>query len=134
MRNIVIPVDESDDCTRSITWVVNNLYKEGDGVFLLHVLPLAPPVDLMAGLGGVDGLVTVSAPPASAEEEKQEVVVERQRKGEMIGDVIARFAGDVDAAALVMASHKKSKLQELIMGSVSKHAANHSNTATIILH
>lgn len=158
MRKIVVPVDDSDDCARSIEWVIHNLYKQGDTVYLLHVIPLSPPMDVMGGLGGVDGLITLSTPRATPEEEQEQVAaaerfmdskfvhllkkagipsqleVERQQEAEMIGDTIARFAAKVEAAALVMASHKKSKLQELLLGSVSKHAANRSNTATIVLH
>ena len=38
----MVAVDESDDSLASVTWVLENLWRQGDIMHLLHVIPALP--------------------------------------------------------------------------------------------
>ena len=54
--------------------------------------------------------------------------------GESVGDAILRTAEELDAAALVMLSHEKKRLEQLIWGSVSKEVASRTKRPVVLVH
>ena len=52
-------------------------------------------------------------------------LVKAEVDADSIGSVVCRKASDLGAAALVMASHTKSKLQEFFLGSVTNYCCHH---------
>jgi len=54
--------------------------------------------------------------------------------GESVGDAILRAAEELDAAALVMLSHEKTKLEQFIWGSVSKEVASRTKRPVVLVH
>ena len=54
--------------------------------------------------------------------------------GESVGDAILRTAEELDAAALVMLSHEKKKLEQFIWGSVSKEVASRTKRPVVLVH
>ena len=52
-------------------------------------------------------------------------LVKAEVDADSIGSVVCRKASDLNAAALVMASHTKSKLQEFFLGSVTNYCCHH---------
>ena len=54
--------------------------------------------------------------------------------GESVGDAIIRTAEELDAAALVMLSHEKKKLEQFIWGSVSKEVASRTKRPVVLVH
>lgn len=153
-RTIMLPVDNTPDSERAIQWTIENFIRQGDTVVLHHVV-LAPSPEVMAGLGVMEGVVTYADNPEANQKKIEDaksyiednlvpklkkadvpcqVEVEMQLGTERVGDVICRKAAAVEAAAVIMASHKKNKLAEIFLGSVSKYTAGHTQQATIILH
>ena len=54
--------------------------------------------------------------------------------GESVGDAIIRTAEELDAAALVLLSHEKRKLEQFIWGSVSKEVASRTKRPVVLVH
>lgn len=50
-----------------------------------------------------------------------------------VGNVVCTKAGALGAAALVMASHSKSKLAELFLGSVTNYCTHHSPVPVLVV-
>ena len=55
LRKILIAIDDSAESLRALQWTIDNMYREGDILALLHVIPRpqatssygAPPVDML---------------------------------------------------------------------------------------
>jgi nucleotide-binding universal stress UspA family protein len=60
-------------------------------------------------------------------------VVKADVDTDSIGNVVCRKAGDLGAAALVMASHTKSRLQTFFLGSVTSYVCTHSPVPVIVV-
>jgi nucleotide-binding universal stress UspA family protein len=60
-------------------------------------------------------------------------VVKADVDTDSIGNVVCRKAGDLGAAALVMASHSKSKLQTFFLGSVTQYCCHHSPAPVLVV-
>ncbi len=62
VRKIVIAIDDSDESLRALQWTIDNMYRAGDILALLHVIPRpqatvsygAPPVDMLPSSSVVD--------------------------------------------------------------------------------
>ena len=39
VRHILLPVDNSDGCEEAVRWFMGELYKDGDQLHLMHVVP-----------------------------------------------------------------------------------------------
>ncbi|GAB4823693.1 hypothetical protein N2152v2_010739 [Parachlorella kessleri] len=61
-RHIVVPVDDSDESERACMWAVQDVYRPGDRVHLMHIVPALP---YRATYGGpvMDGFVLYMEPP-----------------------------------------------------------------------
>jgi nucleotide-binding universal stress UspA family protein len=60
-------------------------------------------------------------------------VVKADVDTDSIGNVVCRKAGDLGAAALVMASHTKSRVQEFFLGSVTAYCTHHSPAPVLVV-
>ncbi|KAK9812430.1 hypothetical protein WJX73_010125 [Symbiochloris irregularis] len=55
IRKLLVAVDDADECVRALTWCMENLYRDGDEIHLLHVVPRLqrsssfgrPPIDFL---------------------------------------------------------------------------------------
>ena len=62
VRKILVAIDDSDGALRALQWTLDNFYREGDILALLHVIPRpqaatsygAPPVDMLPSSSTVD--------------------------------------------------------------------------------
>lgn len=62
LRKILVAIDDSDGAQRALQWTLDNFYREGDILALLHVIPRpqtttsygAPPVDMLPSSSTVD--------------------------------------------------------------------------------
>ena len=60
-------------------------------------------------------------------------LVKAEVDADSIGSVVCRKAKDLGAAALVMASHTKSKLQEFFLGSVTNYCCHHCSAPVLVV-
>jgi nucleotide-binding universal stress UspA family protein len=52
---------------------------------------------------------------------------------ESIGHVLCRKAQELCAVAIVMASHKRGRVRELLAGSVTGHCTHHSQVPVVVV-
>lgn len=155
-RAFLCPVDDTEDSKLAVEWVIKEMYRPDDVLHLYHCTPTPSP-DVMQGLGLMEGIVTYQPDPDCNQQlisaaksmvdsrfvpllkdskVKYEVHLAAQHDLEPVGQAICGMAIEVDAFAVVMMSHKKSKLVELFLGSVSKYTTTHTRgkRAVIVLH
>ncbi|WIA16917.1 hypothetical protein OEZ85_013843 [Tetradesmus obliquus] len=157
-RHIVVAVDDSDEGSWSVGWVVQHLWRQGDLLHVLHVVP-ALPAHMSYSLAP-DGMM-YSLPLPQLEEAQVEESHWRQllleRLGPMLSsqgvnfqlDVITDYGSDplqgvaaavvataerLNAAALVLCGHSKGTMAEWLLGSVSDFAAHHAAVPVVVLH
>lgn len=155
VRKLVLAVDHSEECKRALAWLREHLYKPGDELILLHVLPQqsdglanasgAPPVDIL----------TVASPLPQSElvRQAQQLIENRflpstldmspsptvrivtsKVDAESIGAMVVRTADEVHAAAIVIASHSRTRLQEFYLGSTTNYITAHSQRPVLVVH
>jgi len=60
-------------------------------------------------------------------------IIKSEVDADSVGNVVCMKAGALGAAALVMASHTKSKLAELFLGSVTNYCTHHSPVPVLVV-
>jgi nucleotide-binding universal stress UspA family protein len=60
-RNFIVAVDDSADSVKAFDWALNHLYKDGDAMHIIHVIPRLH----MAAMYGVAPVDFVPAPDSS---------------------------------------------------------------------
>jgi len=163
-RNLVVAVDGSDASVMACHWALDHLYRAGDTMHLVHIIPCIPPSIYTSiesynlALGSMPGSETVPMPQEVQEQEAEAWRQEQGRKySALLEEAGANFTFDImvqytqdpvtsisedlcgvadklDAAAVVMAAHKHSALAELLFGSVANHVAHHCSKPVIMLH
>lgn len=130
----------------------NQNNRPGDEVHLVHVVPRvqqaavfgAPPVDFLpqqdpaayaALIKNAEAFIAARFLPRLLALSPDPVVhvVKADVDTDSIGNVVCRKAGDLGAAALVMASHSKSRLQEFFLGSVTAYCCHHSPAPVLVV-
>ncbi|KAK9828007.1 hypothetical protein WJX81_008304 [Elliptochloris bilobata] len=143
-RKLLVAVDDSAECERALAWALGELYRPNDQLHLVHVLPKmqlaamygAPPVDFLPQqdpvayeqlLKNAEHFITDRFLPKLSQLRPDPIVhiVKGEVDTDSIGNVICRKADEVDAAAVVMASHTRSKLTEFVLGSVTNYCTHH---------
>ena len=157
-RTIVIPVDDSAASERACEWAAREMWRPGDILHLLHVIPSLPSVAYgsgpMAGLSS--SFLYVLEPPTAAFKEATMEYMERRFHGMLrkagvefesdvllemtdggvqnVGYALLTRADEVDAAAIVVGSHGRGGIGELLLGSVAQWLGHHSERPVVILH
>lgn len=157
-RTIVIAVDDSAASERACAWAAKQMWRQGDVLHLLHVIPSLPNVAYgsgpMAGLSS--SFLYVLEPPTAAFKAATEEYMERRfhvmlREAgvefendillemtdggvQNVGHALLKRAEDVDAAAIVVGSHGRGGIGELLLGSVAQWLGHHSERPVVILH
>jgi len=157
-RNLVVAIDDSEEGYAAVGWVLRNLWRPGDVLHLLHIVPALPPH--MSYSLAPDGML-YSLPLPQIEEAQIEESHWRdlllERFGPMLQanqvnfqlDVLTDYGTDplqgvasavvltaekLDAAALVVCGHSKGTFAEWLLGSVSDFAVHHSAVPVVVLH
>lgn len=126
--------------------------RDGDEVHLAHVIPRvntvalhgAPPVDFLPEqdpvayeqlIKNAEAFIAARFLPRLAPVRPDPVIhiIKSEVDADSVGNVVCAKAGSLGAAALVMASHSKSKLSELFLGSVSNYCTHHCPVPVLIV-
>lgn len=138
-----------------MAWAAEHLFRDGDALHILHVVPLpAPPVTPSGALyyvpppppSAADDLAAAATefihshfladplvaalPPASVHVD----IVRECASERCVGASIVAAADGLDAAAVVMLAHSRSRVQEFVWGSVSKYVAAHTTRPVVLVH
>lgn len=153
-RVLCICVDDSDASEDAVKWTMGNVFKDGDEVHILHVIPRfqlsstygAPPADFLPHsdpeayehmIKTAEGFIArrvlrhmeaATAPPPVAH------IIKFETDADSIGTVLCKKAEELKAAVLVVARHNKSKLQQFFLGSVSGFCIQNSKRPVLVHH
>ena len=75
---------------------------------------------------------TACQPSLSAAALAQVVMAHERHKG--VGRALCKKAAELQATMVVLGGHKKSKVEEMVMGSTSKYVAYHCTLPVLVLH
>ncbi|VEL40156.1 unnamed protein product [Protopolystoma xenopodis] len=147
-RKIVMPVDSSENSERAFYWYVDNMFRDGDGLFLIHVVEPS-----MAGVN----YGAASKSPALSEEISRHVAQlidtgkELGRKyiefcrnrqvpvkftlhiGTKPGQQIVRIAEELGAHMVIVGNRGIGTLRRTFLGSVSDHILHHVSMPVIVV-
>lgn len=151
-RVLLIAVDDSEHSQKAFTWSIENVYREGDQIHLVHVVPRlafaaqygVPPVDFVPAAENntyesavqraeqfiIDRFVkqlpaNVKAPVVH--------IIKSEVDTESVGHVLCKKADELDAVAICMATHNKGRMAEFFLGSVTQYCTHHSKRPVIIV-
>ncbi|BDA44876.1 hypothetical protein COCOBI_06-3540 [Coccomyxa sp. Obi] len=151
-RKFLIAVDDSAESERALSWTLEEIYREGDELHLVHVIPRmqmaavygAPPVDFLPQqdpvaydqlIKNAESFIAGRFLPSLASLKVQPIVhiVKSDVDTESIGNVVCKKAEDLDVAAIIVSLHSKSRLQEFFLGSVTNYCAHHSRKPLLVV-
>lgn len=131
-------------------WTLHNLYREGDAVHVLHVVPEAlsspasgsiyypqptdPEVDRALWRQAEEFIRDEFVEPAERHGVAVNVVLVKESRYKTVGWAVCRKAEELQASPLVLAAHQKSKLEEMLLGSVSKFCVSHCKRPVLLIH
>jgi nucleotide-binding universal stress UspA family protein len=138
------------DSIAAFEWALRNLYRPGDAIHILHVVPAlrdAPasgslyyprydPVGCEQSLWSQAEQFIQDEFVAVAQERgiTANIVLVKESKGHDIGQVVCQEAEKLSASPLVMYSHQKSRMEEFFLGSVSKYCATACKRPVLLVH
>lgn len=157
-RDLAIAVDETEESVASVEWVLVHLWRPGDVIHLIHIVPALP--NYMAYSLAPDGMLYSVPLPHMAEAKVQEEQWRSNlatRFGPLLSlfgaqyqvDVVTDYGSDplegvavsvsamaerMGADALVLVNHGKGALMEWLLGSVSSYCAHHCSRPVVVLH
>lgn len=147
-RALLIPVDDTNESEHACSWAASNIYRKGDTIHLLHVVPEPSMIHVWPGM--------YVPPDDDAEKEEVDDAVRMIRKRftnhlksskipcqvhvavagtetDHLAKLINEKAEELDAACVIMASHGKSSFQELWTGSTSTNTTHTSSRPICII-
>lgn len=152
-RKILVAVDESKASDKTFKWALDNVYRAGDAMHLIHVIPPGQRLVVSPDLG-IEGVIEEDeATKKQVETHALEFIHERFERvlsaksvpydvhlircdtsTDSIGQLICNRAESLDAACVVMAKHNKGTLKEFFLGSCSSYVIHHCKQPVVILH
>ncbi|KAK9861143.1 hypothetical protein WJX84_008860 [Apatococcus fuscideae] len=149
-RTLLVAVDQPEGSVLVLDWTLKHIYREGDTVLFLHVLPASQ------GRPGRGSSFHSSDPhheellTENVRSTMQDRLVEHAAsvgahpqvsivKGEggdadSIGDIICRKAEETQAALVVMAAHTKGSPQERhAVGAVTRYCTRHCTSTVLVM-
>jgi nucleotide-binding universal stress UspA family protein len=132
-------------------WTLTNLYRPGDSLHLLHVVPDAASQPAASGslfyppndpLDEADALTHQAEEFIAAEfvalaarrGVEVTVILLKDSRHKHVGRAVCRKAEELGAAPLVLATHHKSYWAEMLLGSVSKFCAANCKQPVLLVH
>jgi|Transcript_3269 structural maintenance of chromosome 2 len=154
-RNILVPVEDTDTSVEVLDWVIREMYKDGDEIHLIHVIPVPMPEVVAGGFGAMDTVVTLDPDPkedlkhiADAKEMMrrrftptlasqsipfQVEIIHFPTDTQSIGEAVVARAGNLTSCIIAMAKHNRGKVSTFIFGSTSRYVVDHAPCPTVIV-
>lgn len=149
-RNVVVAVDANEESVAAFMWTLVNLYREGDSLHVLHVVPEAlsspasgsiyypqpidPETERALWRQAQEFIQDEFVEIAKSKGVTVNVVLVKESRHKHIGWAVCKKAEELQASPLVLACHHKSKLEEMLLGSVSKFCAEHCRQPVLLIH
>eukprot|EP00798_Chlamydomonas_sp_ICE-L_P003226 gene3226-13248_t len=154
-RLLLFPVDNTEDSQISFAWILENAVRPEDELHLIHVIPHSAIKASPYALPASDYMFGGDAAKAEAAKEKAREFIHKRFLSRLratmshnayvhiiqagpndppVGQVVCDKAEELDASCVMMASHNKSHMQELYVGSVSRHIQHRCHKPVAIFH
>ncbi|EEH58862.1 uncharacterized protein MICPUCDRAFT_56135 [Micromonas pusilla CCMP1545] len=151
-RQILIPIDGTPQSEYMLDWTLENFARKGDQINLIHVIPKRYTVPAYYAF---DEFVPEVPDPEQEAEWREDAnryvrkrlypvldanedvtytseVVAYETSNESVGEIICERANDVDACAVIMASHGKGRFREFFIGSVTNYCLHRCKKPVIV--
>ena len=148
-------VDDTDASSSVLDFVLSEIYRAGDELHILHVIPVPMPEVMTGGFGAMDSVITVDPDPAvdlkhiaDAKEMLrtrftptlvtknvlyQTEIIHFPTDTQSIGEAICARAKNLNAFSIAMAKHARGKINTFFFGSTSRYVAEHATCPVIIV-
>jgi len=148
-------VDDTDASVSVLEFVLTEIYRAGDELHILHVIPVPMPEVITGGFGAMDSVITVDPDPAvdlkhiaDAKEMLrtrftptlvtknvlyQTEIIHFPTDTQSIGEAICARAKNLNAFSIAMAKHARGKINTFFFGSTSRYVAEHATCPVIIV-
>ncbi len=134
-KNVVIPVDFSDDSFASLE-TAREMAQEPSSLHVIHVLPILEATE--------PGVIWQTIDDTSRRQHAKDALIEELQKRQwdgmnvevLIGDPgheIADYAKELDAGLVVVASHGRGALRHLLLGSVAERVVRLAHCPVLVL-
>jgi len=132
---VVVPIDFSDDSFASLA-TANEMVDDPTHLHVVYVLPHLEPMDP----GVIWQTINDADRSAHAHKALQEELASRGCEGMKIvirfgnpGHEIARYAKEIDAGLVVLATHGQTGLKHLLLGSVAERVVRLAHCPVLVL-
>ncbi|KAK9917547.1 hypothetical protein WJX75_005646 [Coccomyxa subellipsoidea] len=142
-RNLLVPVDDAEDCERALQWCLDNVYRKGDTIHLLHVVPHAHNSSFSHLDEHQDEMLAEQARGFIEDRflrslEASRVpyhvcIVRGETDTESVGQLICQKADELRASLVAMAAHNKGRLVRFIVGSTTRYCIRHSHVTVLVM-
>lgn len=158
-RIIMVPVDDTDASSAAVSWVSNTVYRKGDLIVLLHMIPSIPSL-LQVYMTPAMGVSPTSFMLSSSitndyKESFNRVIEERFAKplrnagidfrseivlelsdgsSQGIGEAILERADDWNAQLICLGSHSRGGFPEMLLGSVANFVDHNATIPVVVIH
>jgi len=134
-KNVVIPVDFSDDSFASLG-TAREMAQEPSSLHVIHVLPILEATE--------PGVIWQTIDDTSRRQHAKDALIEELQKRQwdgmnvevLIGDPgheIADYAEKIDAGLVVIASHGRGGIRHLLLGSVAERVVRLAHCPVLVL-
>ncbi|KAK9840872.1 hypothetical protein WJX74_000388 [Apatococcus lobatus] len=144
-RTLLVTVDQPEGSVRALDWTLKHIYRPGDTILFLHILPAAqggssflasdPQHDELLNENLRCAIEEHLGQRAEALGARAEVSIAKGEGGDAdsIGDIICRKAQEVEAALVVMAAHSKGSSVQHAVGAVTRHCTRHCTSTVLVM-
>lgn len=151
-RNLVVAIDGEEASYRAIGWTLDHLYRDGDILHLLHVVPEVATMsqlggyNLAASLGPEEGMQAQLAahaeafvhshcgPLAAQRGAAWQLDLVPGRCNTSVSDTIISKINELDAAMVVLSVRPTSFIEGLFSMGISKQVAARCTKPTLLFH
>jgi nucleotide-binding universal stress UspA family protein len=141
IKEIVVPVDGSDNSTRAALFAIDIAKSFGVGIRLFYVFPAASVEIIgMAGMSRADIDQAAQAAAQKAFDQTREalgdaggVAVEQETSMGDPAEEVIRYTEDTPGAMVIIGRRGLSRMKSLMMGSVSDKVIRHAQTPVMVI-
>eukprot|EP00890_Picochlorum_soloecismus_P003734 jgi/Picsp_1/4361/NSC_01867-R1_protein len=158
-RTILLPVDDSEASDRALDWLIEHFYRKKDTIVLLHLIPSLPSVlqVYMSPALGISPAYFYASDSIEDEYRKStesiledrffkklrrvgarytgEIVLElADSSSSGIGEAICNRATELEASTIIIGSHSRGGIPELMLGSVANWVDHHASVPVVVVH
>ncbi|MDR9452743.1 MAG: universal stress protein [Wenzhouxiangella sp.] len=141
IKEIVVPVDGSDNSTRAALFAIDIAKSFGVGMRLFYVFPAASVEIIgMAGMSRADIDQAAQAAAQKAFDQTREALgdaggvgIEQETSMGDPAEEVIRYTEDTPGAMVVIGRRGLSRMKSLMMGSVSDKVIRHAQTPVMVI-